>query len=1506
MTTRLPKAALSQYLRNRCDRMLACIISESSSSATTLLSLPARPGLAGFKARGIEFEAEFIGVLNDTFPDEYVDLRKTAGGNRQADLVFKERLEKLADAGGPLPCFFKEPTLLEERYRDDLLLALAVDPVAYPAMTDLRPDLVIALDSAFADPAQTANEILPDGSVRAVRDGDKRIALRVVDLKFAEQLNVAYAGEVCLYAMVLAAWLAHPQIGLATRFYVTATPGILVRRTERVTHIPAATAPMQRRLEWFEKQIDQADADLYAPPVVRFFQDDLKRVLSKLPDWHSLEWHVTPSCSFCDYLGYPGWSKNGIAAVQLTWEKKKRAAPAPVLEDYCFEDARKNNRLNHLPNTTRGMLRTLQNGQVQGLADLRTRPGNDAVFDKHNGLRLESLRLPRKAGAVVDSASSNHPNSMSGSIARYADLLVTVVCFFDAATGRLTSLGMGVDYKSPTEWGNGRDKDGKPIRVPTTPRIDKKQQMMWVVEEDSDACEGKHLLDCLRFLSQFIEYVLSSSAAPDEVPEKEKWAAFCKDKATIQVIFWDARQDEAFREAIGRHLHEIINSAGVTNALLWLFPPREIEQSDSVATTPAACHLHDVVVRLVALPTIINDDMISVANKVADFSDGVSPYMWDRVAGVIPKERSLEISQAMPPKKPPMSISQCVDQYKVVLRTLLHALRQIVFTVQRDYKGQLMGDAPRIRDLSPTRFQKVAADTMLWLTHQRVNDGVSALGRKQAFAGDPHELETRYQALRVHGLVGGTDRLAVLKGWEEQGIVKAAAVGDQHFLFRVRGTSRHVKFRNDTGWLVLLPEEPQGAGLMSVRGLCSARGIDPPDSGEHQRWKSDDNFKRLANIFGADLVYFDRENLLALIAFNFPPNFEKVRILARTGAIDFGTPMVLMERLPYSDFDKIKDVAEQIGNPAIAAAAAETRTALVEVSRKPGRDPLTPAAMVLWRAGELAEAQTDTELENFDAVLDNVILAGIPAEANISINSSQREAIKRVIARQLLLVWGGPGTGKTQTLAVTIILELLLRFHAEGGPPQRTYVTGPTYRAVVEVASRLARILPHLPEKVMGALGGQMVVSFVASDGNKQVWDPLLADGRYSGFTTELYVGRELRRNGAEVNGENLATLRERLLRDDNRVELVFSVKQQSYNIGTGGIKNGDERPNAVGGLFDRIFLDESSQVSVADSLPTLGLLADHGRLALFGDPLQMPPIQEIESPVGAEFMVGSLHSYLKTRFPKVSEEERFLKTNYRSCEPIVRYARMIGYKEEFEAEYPNRAFTYTPLRSAPTPWPQDFPWWSIYDRILDPARPCVAVTYDDGSAGQANEFEATMVAGVVLAYRASVKGQAGAAFKETDFWANAVGVVTPHRAQRSALVELLRKALAPEAVSANLIDDAVDTVERFQGGERDLILVSFGIGDPDLVRREERFLFQRQRINVAISRARAKAVLFLSRDLLYHLPDDKDTVLDSRAIKGFAFQLANERDGRVALEFREEHREVEVRYARYPDPAPS
>lgn len=40
-------------------------------------------------------------------------------------------------------------------------------------------------------------------------------------------------------------------------------------------------------------------------------------------------------------------------------------------------------------------------------------------------------------------------------------------------------------------------------------------------------------------------------------------------------------------------------------------------------------------------------------------------------------------------------------------------------------------------------------------------------------------------------------------------------------------------------------------------------------------------------------------------------------------------------------------------------------------------------------------------------------------------------------------------------------------------------------------------------------------------------------------------------------------------------------------------------------------------------------------------------------------------------------------------------------------------------------------------------------------------------------------------------------------------------------------IDNAIDTVEKFQVVQRKFIIVSFGVGDPDIIRQEEEFFIK-------------------------------------------------------------------------------
>jgi hypothetical protein len=104
-------------------------------------------------------------------------------------------------------------------------------------------------------------------------------------------------------------------------------------------------------------------------------------------------------------------------------------------------------------------------------------------------------------------------------------------------------------------------------------------------------------------------------------------------------------------------------------------------------------------------------------------------------------------------------------------------------------------------------------------------------------------------------------------------------------------------------------------------------------------------------------------------------------------------------------------------------------------------------------------------------------------------------------------------------------------------------------------------------------------------------------------------------------------------------------------------------------------------------------------------------------------------------------------------------------------------------------------------------------------------------------------------------FWTERLAIITPHRAQMSTITNLLVQSGA----FPRRPEPAVDTVDRFQGQERDVILASYSVGDPDFIAKEESFILAPRRFNVTLTRARAKFVLLVSESLVLHLPYDKE-----------------------------------------------
>jgi hypothetical protein len=362
---------------------------------------------------------------------------------------------------------------------------------------------------------------------------------------------------------------------------------------------------------------------------------------------------------------------------------------------------------------------------------------------------------------------------------------------------------------------------------------------------------------------------------------------------------------------------------------------------------------------------------------------------------------------------------------------------------------------------------------------------------------------------------------------------------------------------------------------------------------------------------------------------------------------------------------------------------------------------------------------------------------------------------------------------------------------------------------------------------------------------------------------------------------EAARALRERLEANAG-VTVVGSTPMQVYNL----LTLDDSGPQHE--MFDVILFDEATQTDVAHATLALAGLAAGGAVVVAGDPLQLPPIAPAEPPQRLQAFVGSFYSFLRDVH---GLEQEMLEENYRSNRAIVAFSRRAGYGDALTSYSPELALTLEPASGRPADWPETFAWYPEYEQFVDPAQPAVCFVYPDTRASQWNRFEADTVAALALLLRkrlhADLSGEIGAdgiartpsvaLHTDQSFWERGVGIVTPHRAQQGLIISRLQHVFDAAGTEVAAIRRAVDTVERFQGQQRDVIIASFALGDPDAIRDEEEFLLSLNRFNVMASRARAKLITLVSRDVVDHLPNDIEIVRDSRLLKVYVDSFCNQ-----------------------------
>jgi DNA replication ATP-dependent helicase Dna2 len=424
-------------------------------------------------------------------------------------------------------------------------------------------------------------------------------------------------------------------------------------------------------------------------------------------------------------------------------------------------------------------------------------------------------------------------------------------------------------------------------------------------------------------------------------------------------------------------------------------------------------------------------------------------------------------------------------------------------------------------------------------------------------------------------------------------------------------------------------------------------------------------------------------------------------------------------------------------------------------------------------------------------------------------NVEQNLAVERAIQmRDYLLIHGPPGTGKT-----SVIAEIVKRLCLQG---QRVMLAAFTNQAVDNMLKRL---------------DAEGIHKFMRLGSERNI-DSAIADR-----LLKRLVGENLR----SVN--SLEAVHD-LLRS---VQIVASTtatwSSDKYNPPT---SNGaGELKEHAPFQFDVAIIDEAGQLTVP---AILGALRFAKRFILVGDEKQLPPLvlsQEAKDQGLKESLFEKLKhlndGYMKNH-PHAKSASVALKTQYRTNEKICDFASQTFYQNSLRSDLSVADRMLEPKRAEARSLETRF-----ITKAIDPTLPMVFISIRGNQEGvKTSNAEARTALEIVA-------GLLARGIVEKD-----IGIIAPYRAQ----VANLRRHLFRNDVTigwgalATNTPLIVDTVDRFQGAERPVIIMSFATTTtPEVGSQLRDHLTDPNRLNVALTRAQRKLILVGNASALESLP---------------------------------------------------
>jgi hypothetical protein len=455
-----------------------------------------------------------------------------------------------------------------------------------------------------------------------------------------------------------------------------------------------------------------------------------------------------------------------------------------------------------------------------------------------------------------------------------------------------------------------------------------------------------------------------------------------------------------------------------------------------------------------------------------------------------------------------------------------------------------------------------------------------------------------------------------------------------------------------------------------------------------------------------------------------------------------------------------------------------------------------------------------------------------------SFEESKRAYISSHGGDPVLLVQGPPGTGKSYSTAFAIFARL-----------QGAMLEGRDFRVVLSCKTHAATDV--LMEKVRDV---QVLLREFQREHAAlftEYFDPRLLDVDLFRVAPKQPVagisnlGRERdKEKGEECNADTV--MRHRWCVVASTPGHIYQmVKTKWCPSGTKGL---------LGHYFcDLLVLDEASQMSIPEAAMSALPLKPGGQLIVVGDHRQMAPIVKHSWDSEPRRTFKEYKTY-RSLFVTLMEQPtppmiKFAES-FRLHSAMAEFLRQEIYSKD-GIPYHSRKSDLLPAIELADPF---------VAAVLAPEYPLVIVVHDEAASQTRNVFEQRLIAPVLEAL--SDPALHGLDARE------GLGVVVPHRAQRANLQTLFPQLMEIDPQTGAVTLSAVDTVERFQGGERIAVLYSATESDRDYILSSGKFLFDPNRLTVAISRAKRKMVLVASRSIFSFFSPDEEAFTNAQLWK--------------------------------------